>query len=458
MNLFSKSLILLVVLISFQHIIAQTYPQLAGTWYINGQADAPCLITQSQQYLNFSYSSNQSKGYFTQSGQIYASDWNAYANLSADGNTITWNNQNWTRYPTMNYGDIGGTWYVNGDQANVASISQTGKNLEFKFSNGSSAGYWYSSNQIFATAWNTYANVSSDLQTITWGNQTWTRKPNNSKPSDRTQENKLYCRFELSTFYYASQLLGSAWGRSATEPAFPTPIGISAMQAHLRTALDVFKDYENCLNYDLFKLRKLESELRTMSSATISKEIEMIIKELQTAINRAAFKCDNGVQPIALFVAGVHLGAAQAWASAQQCMPVPMPAPVASVISAHLNTASTALAPYAPCLDATRADKSKVAAFNFNNFSNVPLTSLNSIEAHTFIVGTETQLLWAIALSDCCCSCSTGNSPNNTGSACDATCQEYCKQRGYREGKFNGKTVCLLGVVSDGNERGCDCK
>lgn len=136
MNLFSKSLILLVVLISFQHIIAQTYPQLAGTWYINGQADAPCLITQSQQYLNFSYSSNQSKGYFTQSGQIYASDWNAYANLSTDGNTITWNNQNWTRYPTMNYGDIGGTWYVNGDQANVASISQTGKNLNSNFQMG----------------------------------------------------------------------------------------------------------------------------------------------------------------------------------------------------------------------------------------------------------------------------------------------------------------------------------
>lgn len=86
-----------------------------------------CLITQNQQYLNFSYSGNQSKGYFTQSGQIYASDWNAYANLSADGNTITWNNQNWTRNPTMNYGDISGTWYVNSDQANVASISQTGK-------------------------------------------------------------------------------------------------------------------------------------------------------------------------------------------------------------------------------------------------------------------------------------------------------------------------------------------
>ncbi len=41
----------------------------------------------------------------------------------------------------------------------------------------------------------------------------------------------------------------------------------------------------------------------------------------------------------------------------------------------------------------------------FGNFGRINVGSINSIESHTQICGTEPQLLGAIALSDCC-SCS----------------------------------------------------
>ncbi len=433
-------------------INAQTYPNLAGTWYVNGDVNIPAQITQNVQYLTFSYSNLSANGYFTTvSNQLYATEWKAYATVSPDGNTITWSNQYWTRATSSAYPDLSGRWYVNSDGSQVAQITQTGQSLNFSTSAGSSEGYFYSASQVYAKTWNAYANISSDRQTITWSNQTWTRK---TTTPNQQGVSKRYCRFELSSFYYASQALGAVWGRSATEPVMPTAEAITAMQAHLGLARSTFADYESCIQYDLNKISTLRSQLYSMSSDQIRQNVETIIKELQTAIAGAAFVCDNGVSPIAIYVAGVHLGAAQAWASAQQCRVAPMPAVIAGVINNHLNTARDALKPYTACLQATKADGiTKILAFDFSVFGMVPLTSSNSIAAHTFIVGIESQLLWAIALSDCCCSC-TGSGTGTGGSACDTGCETYCQQKGFKHGRYNGKTPCLLGVPSEG---GCDC-
>lgn len=433
---------------------AQSYPDISGTWFINNDPQLKAEVVQNGQYLTFTVPGGTSKGYFHTGNQIFASEWNTYAALATDGNTLTWDNQTWRRAGSGAYPDISGVWYINGDKAQVGQITQSGQTLSFKMGSTSAEGYFTAIDQLFAPAWNAYANVSADRQTITWGNQIWKRSATTVIPSTASGR---FCRLELSTFYYAAQSLGAVWGRSGTEPAMPTPEALAAMEAHLLLAINSYLEYQNCLGTDLIKLNTLRNQLRSLPSAQITRDIEIVINELQAQIINAPFNCDYNVDPIALFVGGVHLGAAQAWASAQQCRMAPMPAAIATVISNHLNTAQTALTPYAKCLEGLKADKTtSVLAFDFGSFARVPLASANSIEAHTFIVGIETQLLWAIGLSDCCCNCNQ-NAPVTGTSACDATCRAHCIQKGFQNGRFNGKTVCLLGVVSGGNDEGCDC-
>lgn len=435
-------------------LYAQTLPDISGTWYSNGVVTAPARISQNGNKLAFSYNQSNSTGYFTGPNQIFAIDWNTSAVIEPDGKTITWNNQVWKREPVqLNYPDISGTWYMNGDANIPCQIAQNGTSLSFSFSNGHSDGYYYESNKIYAKDWNAYAELSADHTSIKWNDQTWTRNPNTNS-QDKSQSR--YCRVELSSFYYAAQCLGAVWGRSATEPVMPTAIAIAAMETHIDLALATYKIYQNCLQYDFVKLKNLRTQLHGMPSAQITQSIDIIIKELQGAISQAPFACDHGVSPLAIYVGGIHLGAAQAWASAQQCRPTPMPANIASAIMDHLTTASSALLPYSKCLEAKQSDGSLVLAFDFSAFSKVPLTSTNSIEAHTHIVGIETQLLWAIGMSDCCCNCRR-DSQNQGTSDCDATCKEFCKKQGYQNGRFNGKTICLLGQVSGGMNEGCDC-
>ncbi|MEP7197325.1 MAG: hypothetical protein ABI851_12465 [Saprospiraceae bacterium] len=445
------------LILASTHLIGQNIPDISGTWYINGQANSPATVKQNGNKISLSYSENKSSGYFTTGSQIFMKEWNAYGDLSRDLNTITWNNQVWKRHPDqVEYPDISGSWYIDGESDSPCQISQNSFNLNFSFSNNSSTGYYYEANKIYATEWAAYGEVSQDHNSIVWSNQTWTRSSKTTTTNTQSQGPNRFCRFELSTFYYAAQSLGAVWGRSATEPAIPTPIAIAAMKAHLGLAINSYLEYANCLQFDFKKLKALHANIHTMSSAQITRDVEIVIKELQSIIGSAPFSCDHGVSPSALYVGGIHLGAAQAWASSRQCMPTPMPANIATVIANHLSTANAALLPYEPCLHGQKTNGTTPLAFDFSTFAMVPLASLNSIEAHTFIVGIETQLLWAIALSDCCCSCSPSTPVQGT-SACDETCKEYCRQQGYQKGRFNGKTICLLGQVSGGNHEGCDC-
>ena len=77
------------------------YPDIAGTWYQNGDVSQVCTIGQNGQYLSFQLAGNSSQGYFSASNVVFASDWNAQATLSADYQTLTWTNQTWNRSTTV---------------------------------------------------------------------------------------------------------------------------------------------------------------------------------------------------------------------------------------------------------------------------------------------------------------------------------------------------------------------
>src|SRR5207247_5409558 len=90
--------------------------------------------------------------------------------------------------------------------------------------------------------------------------------------------------------------------------------------------------------------------LPSLTRVQIEQEVrEKIILGLEQALAGARFTCDHGVNPTALFVAGVHLGAAQAFASCFLCM-APIPGPIQPVMADHLSTANIFLAPYQACI------------------------------------------------------------------------------------------------------------
>jgi hypothetical protein len=157
----------------------QSFPNIAGTWYINSDPNQPAYIQQNGQYLSFQVDQYQSQGYFSADKQLWATSWNAAATLSADYRTITWGNQTWTKTvsSTSTYPSIAGTWYHNGNANVPCTITQNGQYVAFSLGNNSSQGYFTSARELFASDWNTTASLSADNNTITWGNQQWTRYP-----------------------------------------------------------------------------------------------------------------------------------------------------------------------------------------------------------------------------------------------------------------------------------------
>jgi hypothetical protein len=206
------------------------------------------------------------------------------------------------------------------------------------------------------------------------------------------------CRTEMSLFYAGMQSLGGAWGRPACpfEPDPLVPMTVSAMQGAINNAITAVRAIP-CIRFDVTRLASLSARLPGMRKQQAIQETEQLIQELQLATRLASIRCDNGINLESLLVAGIHLGAAQAWASCFQCQPPPpIPANIQAVINNHLNTARTGLMGFSACLP---------PGFTFNIFNNVPVGSMNSIEPHTFIVGIHTLVLWNVALSDCCCMC-----------------------------------------------------
>ena len=436
--------ICLIGTMSLHTSFAQT--SLAGTWYINGRADQTASITQNGNNFLFAINGSSSNGYFSNSYTLYAKEWNTSALLTTNAQAILWSNQLWTKSPYSGYPSIHGNWSVDGQGA--YSIEQDNLFFYINFQGKKVAGYFTGPTSILVPEWsNATANLSANGGQLTWSNQTWT-KTGTSGPVVTGGVTKKLCRGELSAFYFASQALGTVWGRAATEPGRLSTDAIAACDAAL-VLLNSTLDLVGCVVFDRNRINGLRGILSTASSQQIVQVTEGIIKDLQVVVQNLRLGCDNGVNMLSLYVGGVHLGAAQAWASSRQCMPTPMPAAIQSVIANHLSTANAALLPYSRC----------IPQFNFANFTMVTLGSMNSILPHTQIVGTETQLLWAIALSECCCTCSPGQTVTDTsvGSACDAECQRYCQSMGKRSGKYIGAAPCLLGTVSEPN-RNCNCQ
>jgi len=214
-----------------------------------------------------------------------------------------------------------------------------------------------------------------------------------AKGGDNTGQ--AHCRGPLSVFYAGMGGLGSAWGRTTTEPTTMTPRGVMDMQGVLGNARDALVIMRKCISFDIGKLNTLIARLPSLTNVQAEAEIRALILELQVVVAQSHATCDNGVTLSSLFVTGVHMGAAQAHASGRMCQPAPMPAAFQTVIRNHLNTARDAFAGFLPC----------VPNFSLSQFDAVPLNSMNSTEAHTNIVGLHTNILWNIALSDCCCYC-----------------------------------------------------
>lgn len=443
-----QSALLLFSVFYFIPLPLNAQSQINGTWYVNGRADLPCNINQQGNNLVFTVGANSSNGYFNSANTVVATQWNATATLTAGAQGLLWSNQIWTRNAFTGYVSLQGSWSLSTQPQEVYTFEQDNTFFTLTYQGKKLIGYFTGANTLTIPEWSyASASISADGGTITWNNQVWVKKSGaaTTPPVTNSGATQQLCRAELSSFYFAAQALGSAWGRMATEGATLSPDAVTACTDHLN-ALDATLGIIQCIVFDRNRIRNLRGALAGTSTQRLITETESLIRDLQGVVQRLTLSCNNNVQLSSLYIAGVHLGAAQAWASSRQCMPTPMPAAVQTVIQNHLTTASTALAPYAAC----------IPQFDMSGFGRVNLASMNSISPHTQIVGMETQLLWAIALSECCCTCS-GSGTGSTGSDCDVECERYCKSIGKQFGRFNGKTICLMGVVSGGSSSGCDC-
>lgn len=201
------------------------------------------------------------------------------------------------------------------------------------------------------------------------------------------------CRSPLSVFYAGMTGLGAAWSRTTLEPTTMTSAGVAAMQSVLGNARDAMMVWQNCIAFDINKFNALMSRLPLLTNVQAEAEIRAMILEIQGIISASTSPCARTIN--SLFVTGVHVGAAQVHAFSRVCQPTPMSMDYQIVIRNHLNTARDAFAAFLPC----------VPGFSLNQFDNIPLNSMNSTEAFTNIVGLHTNILWNIALSNCCCNC-----------------------------------------------------
>jgi len=204
-----------------------------------------------------------------------------------------------------------------------------------------------------------------------------------------------FCRAPLSVFFAGMTGLGTAWGRTTCEPTTMSANGIADIQATLRNAKDGMDMLKECFQFNTEEISQLINRIPKLTNVQAEQEIHSLIRKLQDVVSKSYSRCHNQIPLSSLYVAGVHLGAAQAHSSCQQCQATPMPMAIQIVIRNHLNTARDAFAAFLTC----------VPGVSLNQFNSIQLNSINSLVAHSEIVGLQTNLLWNISLSDCCCDC-----------------------------------------------------
>jgi hypothetical protein len=177
-----RKLLLLFCLIGSTTLFAQKkgkagnekIPDIAGTWFQDGDSSVACYIVQNKQTIVFLNGKETSNGYFRSSYEVIATDWNANAILSANEKTLSWGDRKWNK-GTFSYPDISGVWYENGEAGKKITITQKGTKLVMNNGNTKLEGYFYTTNAIYSLANNNYGTYSPLTKTITWGSKKWMR-------------------------------------------------------------------------------------------------------------------------------------------------------------------------------------------------------------------------------------------------------------------------------------------
>jgi len=151
-------------------------PEIAGTWYHNGDTSLPCYIVQNQESLVFMAGGTTSSGSLRSSFTVFAKEWNANGVLSSDKSTITWADRKWVR-ATFHYPSISGVWYEDGEAAKKITITQRFTKLVMDNGIQKLHGYFYTTNAIYSLENNNYGVYNPLKRTLTWGNKVWVRTP-----------------------------------------------------------------------------------------------------------------------------------------------------------------------------------------------------------------------------------------------------------------------------------------
>jgi len=154
--------------------IKEKIPQIAGTWYQNGDTAVACYIVQNQESLVFMSGNQTSAGNFKSSYEVFAKEWKANAILSADHQTLKWADKKWIK-GNFKYPNISGFWYEGGESSKRINITQ--KNTKLVMDNGTQKlnAYFYTTNGIYCLENNNYATYSPLNNTINWSGKLWVR-------------------------------------------------------------------------------------------------------------------------------------------------------------------------------------------------------------------------------------------------------------------------------------------
>jgi hypothetical protein len=206
----------------------------------------------------------------------------------------------------------------------------------------------------------------------------------------RLATGRKICRNELSSFYAGMNSLGLCWGRLGSEPMGPATI--ADVQLTLPNATAGINAI-GCLDFDVTKISNFSSRLPQLTQPQAVNEIEQLIKEIQGSVNRAQITCDKNVNLESLYIAAIHLGAAQGIANTFVCRMIP--AAWQANLRSHLSLVQSGLSGFNAC----------IPGVNPSIVSTVPVGAPNAYEPFGTIIGIHMQVLWAVSLSDCCCYC-----------------------------------------------------
>jgi hypothetical protein len=160
----------------------QSYPNVGGTWYREGEASKPASIQQNGGALRVVNESGQPSRAHFQGGAIIADDWGGLVGtLVNNGTRINWaNNSSWQRTAIggpQSYPNVGGTWYREGEASKPASIQQNGGTLRVVNEFGQASRAHFQNGTIVADDWNgLVGTLVNGGRRINWANNSsWQR-------------------------------------------------------------------------------------------------------------------------------------------------------------------------------------------------------------------------------------------------------------------------------------------